>query len=81
MSQAYNVLVAVHRCQQFHEYTNHTLSGEGGGSVKINISFIHLTFWPDFYYFHRDFWHSKMLMCTLFGREEGVSENVWFVHS
>ncbi len=34
-----------------------------------NQHFFHtlLSFWPDFYYFHRDFWHSKMLMCTLFG--------------
>ncbi len=38
-----------------------------------NQHFFHtlLSFWPDFYYFHRDFWHSKMLMCTLF-REGGV---------
>ncbi len=33
----------------------------GGGAVCENQHFFHtlLTFWPDFYYFHGDFWHSK----------------------
>ncbi len=48
--------------------------------MKINIFSIHLTFWPDFYYFHGDFWHSKNVdVCSFFwgGR---VLESVWFVH-
>ncbi len=49
---------------------NHTLL-EGGGWGWVfceNQHFCHtiLTFWPDFYYFHGEFWHSKMLRCTLF---------------
>ncbi len=47
----------------------------GGGGLCENQYFFRtlLTFWPDLYYnFHGDFWHSKMLMCTLFlgGGEE-----------
>ncbi len=39
-----------------------------------------LNFLDDFF-FSWDFWHSKMLMCTLFWGGEGVSESVWFIHS
>ncbi len=62
-----STLGAVHKCQHFHECTNHIRLGRKG--VCENQHFFHtlLTFWPDFYYFHRDIWHSKMLMCTLFG--------------
>ncbi len=34
-----------------------------------------LTFWPDFYYFHGDFLHSKM-MCTLFLWGEGLRKRM-----
>ncbi len=41
-------------------YKPYTFRGRGGWSVKINIFFCTLlTFWPDFYYFHGDFWNSK----------------------
>ncbi len=38
----------------------------GREAVCENQHFFHtlLTFWPDFYYFHGDFWHS---VCTLLG--------------
>ncbi len=73
-------LGAVHKCQHFHECTNHTLSG--AGSVKINIFCVHLTFWPDFYYFNGDFWHSKNVdVCSLFLEGgEGVSESMVCSH-
>ncbi len=33
----------------------------GVGGICENQHFFHtlLTFWPDFYYFHADFWHSN----------------------
>ncbi len=38
----------------------YTFRGGWGGSVKIQKKFhTLLTFRPDFYYFHGDFWHSK----------------------
>ncbi len=71
-------LRAIHKCQHFHECTNHTLSG-GGGSVKINIFSVHFElFGLIFIIFMGIFGTQKMLMCALFWRE-GVSESVWFV--
>ncbi len=34
-------LGAIHKCQHLYECTNHTLLGEGGGSVQINIFSVH----------------------------------------
>ncbi len=47
----------IHKCRYFR--------GERGG-VCENQKKIHtlLTFWPDFYYFHGDFWH--FCWCVLF---------------
>ncbi len=66
-------LSVVHKCQHFHESTNHPLSGVGGGGVCENQHFFLtlLTFWPDFYYFDGDFWNLKNVdVCSIFG--EGV---------
>ncbi len=62
-------------------YKPYTFGRGEGGSVKINIFFIHLTFWPDFDYFHGDFWDSKNVDVYSFLGGEGVSESIWFVHS
>ncbi len=61
--------MAIHKCQHFHECTNHTHSGGGGGGVCENQHFVHtlLTFWPDFFNFHGDFWHSKNVDVYSFG--------------
>ncbi len=54
-----------------------------GGGVWENQHFFHTltTFWPDFYYFHVDFWHSKNVVYSFFCGGRGVSESEWFVHS
>ncbi len=54
----YIYLEAVHKCQHIHECSNHMLSG---GGVCENQHFFRtlLTFWPAFYHFHEDYWHSK----------------------
>ncbi len=53
-------LGAVHKCQHLHKCTNHTLSVAGRGVCENqNIFRKLLTSWPDLYYFHGDFWHSK----------------------
>ncbi len=71
MYVTYKVLLgATHKCQHFHECTNHTLSG--GGAVKINIFSVHLTFWPDFYYFQQDFWHSSFVLYSFLGEGGGL---------
>ncbi len=50
----------------------HFRVGEGGVSENQHFFYTLLTFWSDFYYFHGDFWHSKIMMCTLFlGRGGG----------
>ncbi len=55
---------------------------EGGGFCENQNNFCILsTFWPDFYYFHWDFWHSKNVDVYSLVLGEGVSESVWLVHS
>ncbi len=57
------------------------------GGVCENQHFFHilLSFWPDFYFFHGDFCHSKNVdvysYFFFFWGGGGVSESVWFVHS
>ncbi len=56
----------------------------GGRGVCENQHFFHalLTIWPDFYFFHGDFWHSKNVdMNSLFGGGRGYQKNVWYIHS
>ncbi len=64
-------------------YKPYTFRGKGRGVCENQHIFRTLIpFWPDFYYFHGDFWNSKMLICTLFGGRwvgKVVSESVWFV--
>ncbi len=72
-------LGAIHKCQHFHKCTNHILSG-GGAWENQHFFHILLTFWPNFYYFHWDFWHSKNVDVHYF-LGVGVSESVWFVYS
>ncbi len=57
-----------------------TIHFRGRGGVCENQHFFHtlLSFWPDFYYFHGDFWHSKNVDVYQRG---GISESVWFIHS
>ncbi len=72
------VLGAVHKCQHFHECTNHILLG-GGGDVCENQHFLYtlLMFWPDFYYFHGDFCQSKNVdVYSFFWGGGGVSESI-----
>ncbi len=51
-----------------------------GGGVCENLILLRklLTFWPDFYYFHGDFWHTKNVDVYSFfgGGREGVSESM-----
>ncbi len=44
--------------------TKHTLSGVGDVCENHTFFCTLLTFWPDCYYFHGEFWHSKVFMCT-----------------
>ncbi len=55
--------------------------GEVGRFVKINIFSKHLTFWPDFYYFHGDFWHSKnVVVYCFFGRRRSQKVYGLYTH-
>ncbi len=47
------------------------------GSLKIDFLRIHSTFWPDFYYFHADFWHSKNVDVYSFRGGGRVSQKVY----
>ncbi len=46
--------------------------GEGGVCENQNFFRTLLTFWPDFYYFHGDFWHSQNVDVYSFFIEGGL---------
>ncbi len=61
-------------------FTDHNVWQAAKGVCENEHFFdTHLTFCPDFYYFHGDFWHSNNVDVYSFF-VEGVSESVWFVH-
>ncbi len=70
-----HILGAIHKCQHFHECTNHTLWV--WFYEKQHFFNKLFTFWSDFYYFHGDFWHSKNVDVYSFWG----GESIWFVHS
>ncbi len=56
--------------------------GEGGRICENHHFFCaHLTFWPDFYYFHGDVWHSKNVdVYSFFGGGRG-SQKVYVLYT
>ncbi len=48
-------------------YKPYTFGWRGGVCENQHLFCTLLTFWPDFYYFHRDFWHSKYVDVYSFG--------------
>ncbi len=62
--------------------TKHTLSGVGDVCENHTFFCTLLTFWPDCYYFHGEFWHSKVFMCTrLFVLGGGGSQRVYSLYT
>ncbi len=67
-------LGAIHKCQHFHEWQIIHFGGVGGCENQ-HFPCTLLTFWPDFYYFHGDFWHSKDFdVYSLFWRQKGYQK-------
>ncbi len=55
--------------------------GTGGGVCENQHFFCTLlTFWPDFYYFHGDFWHSNIFDDYFFGGGRG-SQKVYGLYT
>ncbi len=70
---------SVHNVNIFMSVQTIHFRGEGGWVCENQHFFCTLlTFWTDFYYFYRDLWHSKMLMCTLWG---GGSQKVYGLYT
>ncbi len=76
-----NNLGAVHKCQHFHECTNHTLSG-GGGLWKSTFYPYTINFLVWFLLFSWGFLALKKCWCVLFFLVRGESQKVYglYIH-